>query len=295
MPEENTVILQTLKSFQPNELPRGRCIATGKTKLIIDLEESPGNVAVFSMDNVTAGNGRRKAVGEGKGVLSNEISSNVFARLKRDGIPVAFVRKGGDRWFEAPACRMLPFELVVRRRGTGSFTKRNPIVADGAYFEQLVSETYLKTTGKRWGEHELPDDDPLMVIDEKKKVIHLHDASVVFDEGKPFLTLPFSAVFTDPEDFERLGTAQRQSILTFIALEAAWREQECDLWDFKVEAGVTAKGEVIIADVIDAESCRVRDKKGVDLSKQFFRDGGDIDKVVARYRMAAEYTKRFNN
>jgi len=49
---------------------------------------------------------------------------------------------------------------------------------------------------------------------------------------------------------------------------------------------------LLLADVIDNDSWRVIvGKEHVD--KQYYRDGGELDEVAARYRLAADLTSRF--
>ena len=136
-------------------------LAEGKTKKIIDF--GGGQVLVRSKDDITAGDGAKHDVIAGKAALSTATTSNVFRLLKGVGILVAFDAQENETEFIAPKCRMLPFEVVVRREAHGSYLKRYPGATKGDVFSDLELEFFLKTSGKRWEEHELPKDDPLAI------------------------------------------------------------------------------------------------------------------------------------
>ena len=76
-------------------------------------------------------------------------------------------------------------------------------------------------------------------------------------------------------------------------LEKAWQLEGGTLVDFKVEFGFDAKGNLLLADVIDNDSWRVLES-GAYIDKQVYRDGGALDDVAAKYRHVAEITGRFH-
>src|SRR6185295_14985 len=78
----------------------------------------------------------------------------------------------------------------------------------------------------------------------------------------------------------------------FLVLERAWSLEGGTLVDFKVEFGFDAKGNLLLADVIDNDSWRVIEN-GSYIDKQVYRDGGALDDVAAKYRQVAEITDRF--
>jgi phosphoribosylaminoimidazole carboxylase/phosphoribosylaminoimidazole-succinocarboxamide synthase len=78
----------------------------------------------------------------------------------------------------------------------------------------------------------------------------------------------------------------------FLALEKAWQLEGGTLVDLKVEFGFDAKGNLLLADVIDNDSWRVIENGGY-IDKQVYRDGGALDDVAAKYRRVAEITSHF--
>jgi phosphoribosylaminoimidazole carboxylase/phosphoribosylaminoimidazole-succinocarboxamide synthase len=272
-------------------------IAEGKTKRIFPIGEDGDQVLIVSKDDITAGDGAKHDILEGKGAFATQTTCNVFSILKECGIPVAFDGQVDSITFAAPRCTMLPYEVVVRREAYGSYLKRMPGLPKGHYFPKLVLEFYLKTSGRKWGSHDLPCDDPLVSFlwDADETMIHqvrLFNPAQPIASQRPFLVLPEEEVFTKDNEadlIKRMGQIARR---TFLVLEKCWQTLDRKLVDFKVEFGVTSSGDLLLADVIDNDSWRVlQDGKHID--KQAYREGGALDDVIARYALAAELTGQF--
>ena len=105
----------------------------------------------------------------------------------------------------------------------------------------------------------------------------------------PFLTLKDFPLRESPNGLEEIGTI---ALKTFLVLEKAWQLIGRRLADFKVEFGTNAEGALRLADVIDNDSWRVLDD-GSYIDKQLYRDGADLDTVIAKYRLVAELTGNF--
>ncbi len=272
-------------------------IAEGKTKRIVQVAGRPTEVQLISKDDITAGDGAKHDIIEGKATLANQTTCNVFRLLKACFIPVAFEKQSGLTSFIAPKCEMLPYEVVIRREAHGSYLKRAPHLMKGHVFPQLLLEFFLKTKDKKWKEHDLICDDPLMIHHPELKEIWLYDPkqpNLAQTPAKTFLKLPEAEVFTHPEEatvMEEMGVIARK---TFLVLEKAWQLQGRKLVDFKVEFGFGPSGELLLADVIDNDSWRVVDGAGNYMDKQRYRDGDDLETVTAKYREVAELTSQFS-
>ena len=270
----------------------GDVIAEGKTKIIRTSKQDPGRVLVVSKDDITAGDGAKHDVIEGKAALSTRTTCNVFRLLKACGLPVAFEEQVDDRTFLAPQCRMLPYEVVVRREAHGSFLKRMPGLPKGHLFPKLLVEFFLKTNGRKWKSHDLACDDPLMVHDASAGTIALYLPSKPISGQEPFLILKADEVFANAGEsklFDGMATIARRA---FLALEKCWQLEGRTLVDFKVEFGLTGGGTLQLADVIDNDSWRVLENGGY-IDKQAYRDGGALDEVAEKYRRVAGITDRF--
>lgn len=278
-----------------DKYPLGKLIVEGKTKKVYAVKNNSSLVVLVAKDDITAGDGAKHDVLLGKAILANETTCNVFRLLSEEGLPVAFLEQDSNTSFVAPACHMLPYEVVVRREADGSYLKRNPESRRGMVFPELLLEFHLKTSGKVWKGHTLPCDDPFMTYDRNGRVFKLYHPTEPMLNQEPFRVLPESEVFTVEDERDlicRMGDTAKQA---FIILEKAWQKQGGRLVDYKVEFGLGpyGSGALLLADVIDADSCRVLDSDNRPLSKQGYRDGADLDSVLATYQLVAELTSRF--
>ncbi len=268
----------------------GRLLAEGKTKWIYQGAGRDDLVIVISKDDITAGDGAKHDVLADKGHLANQTTCNVFRVLVACDIPVGFIEQVDAVSFKAPACRMLPYEVVVRREAHGSYLKRNPHVSRGQLFAQLVVEFYLKTKGRRWKQHELICDDPFMHYQQGAEHINLlHPAT---PRAEPFLKLDTAEVFDHPNESQCFAEMSRMARHAFHVLEKCWQLEGQKLVDLKVEFGFDPRGHLRLADVIDNDSWRVVENDRY-IDKQMYRDGGALDDVIASYRRVAEITGRF--
>jgi phosphoribosylaminoimidazole carboxylase / phosphoribosylaminoimidazole-succinocarboxamide synthase len=272
--------------------PLGALVAEGKTKRIYAAKGGSDLVTVISKDDITAGDGAKHDVIPDKGALANATTCNVFRLLKACGLPVAFEQQDGPNAFVAPACQMLPYEVVVRREAHGSYLKRNPHFAKGQLFPQLVLEFFLKTKDRVWNGKPLVCDDPLMLYSKADGTIRLFHPAKPIHGQEPFLVLAEKDVFTHADEAELFPEMGRIARHAFLVLEKAWELEGGTLVDLKVEFGFDAKSNLLLADVIDNDSWRVVES-GTYIDKQVYRDGGALDDVVAKYRRVAQITGRF--
>ena len=112
----------------------------GKTKIIIDAGD--GTVLIRSKDDITAGDGAKHDVIEGKAASSTTTTCNIFQLLNNKRVPTHFVERLDAVTFRARNVEMIPLELVARRIATGSFLDRNDGIADGTVFAELVFEVF---------------------------------------------------------------------------------------------------------------------------------------------------------
>ncbi|MBI4134572.1 MAG: AIR carboxylase family protein [Candidatus Sungbacteria bacterium] len=268
---------------------RGLKLTEGKTKIIYGHGGERGFVEVFSKDDITAGDGEKHDVIEGKGALSNRMASNVFRLLKQGPrIPVAFERQLTEESFIARHCAMLPLEVVVRRRAFGSYVKRNPHVPEGMIFPRLILEFFLKTTGKQYEGMTLPKDDPFIRFS-TDGVMNLYqpDKPVGTAWGTGELSLPESL------EFGMVGKIQELAPYIFLVLERAFRlAADLELVDFKLEFGVSQGRNLYLADVVTIDEMRLL-QDGRHESKEAYRKGGRLDMVRQIYERVAVATDRF--
>ena len=280
---EEQIVSRTLKLkgvFQVSNV-----ISEGKTKRILSTS-NPEVVLIESKDDITAGDGAKHDIIIGKAALATRTNANVFRLLRECGLPVAFIKMVDETHFLAKKCQMVPYEVVVRRQAQGSFLKRHPELSAGHIFPQLLVEFFLKTSEKKWQGISIPVDDPYIQFD--NQTAKLYSPKVPLYSQEPFLVLnDFSKI--DTNLIHKMG---RIAYKTFLILEKSWQLLGMSLADFKVEFGVDADGQLLLADVIDNDSWRVIDN-GKFIDKQLYRDGADLNEVTQTYQMVTNLTDKF--
>jgi phosphoribosylaminoimidazole carboxylase/phosphoribosylaminoimidazole-succinocarboxamide synthase len=271
----------------------GALVTEGKTKKVYKIKGGSDLVAVISKDDITAGDGAKHDIIPDKGRIATATTSNVFRLLKACGLPVAFIEQDSETSFVAPNCSMLPYEVVVRREAHGSYLKRNPHLSKGQLFPHALVEFYLKTKDKNWKGKPLIADDPFMQLTDDGKQIRLFNPAKPLQGQEPFLVLPVSDVFSRADESKMFPEMQRVARQTFLVLEKTWQLEGGTLVDLKVEFGFDAKGNLLLADVIDNDSWRVLEG-GAYIDKQVYREGGALEDVAAKYRHVAEVTGHFH-
>ncbi len=263
-------------------------IIEGKTKIVKQWPDDNSLALLQAKDDITGGDGARHDVIQGKAELATQTTCNVFRLLKQAGIPLAFERQVDSTSFLAHKCDMIPYEVVVRREAHGSFLKRARHLQKGALFPKLITEFFLKTTGKTWQGATLPKDDPLAIF--LDDTLHLYRPDMPLYDQEPCLVLHDYPLKNNPHVFTTMQTIAQK---TFLVLEKAWQQVGRTLVDFKVEFGFDTQGNILLADVIDNDSWRVVEK-GLYLDKQVYRDGADLNTVSRLYERVRDLTGQFS-
>lgn len=239
----------------------GKLIIEGKTKQVYEIPSEQKHCILISKDRITAGDGVKAHDLAGKSVISNKTTCKVFEILNSVGVKTSFVKVAADNAFVAKKCEMIPIEWVTRRLATGSFLKRHPGVPEGYRFYPPKHETFFKDDANhdpQWSEEQ--------IISAKFKV---------------------NGLLIGPTEVDIMT---RVSILVFEILEKVWSTRNCALIDMKIEFGVDADGELIVADVIDSDSWRLwpSGDKRLMVDKQVYRNlqtvtAADLDTVKRNF------------
>lgn len=267
-------------------------LAEGKTKIV---RSTPTVVIVQSKDDITAGDGTKHDLLQGKAVAATTTTCNVFELLNRVGlVPTHYLRRYNDQSFLAWEASMIPIEVVARRRATGSYLKRNPATEEGTIFGDLVTEFFFKDDAQH---------DPMMVWDEFEQTFSLYDAKQPIGAAAKMGQLELLGIHEALTEND-LSAMRAMVGLVFGSLERAWEAQHFALIDLKVEFGFDSYGRLMLADVIDNDSWRIWHcgmKEGM-LDKQVYRDLATDDpavkdeamaKIGENYRRVAELTEKF--
>ena len=265
----------------------GPKLAEGKTKIVCAHPDDPSLAILVHKDSISAGDGARRNVIAGKGALSGRTAANVFTLLNRAGITTHFVAAPEPDVMVVRRCRMIPLEVVMRRRATGSYLKRHPETAEGVRFDPPLVEFFLKDDAR-------------------------HDPQVTPDEIA-------AHGIAGSAEVEQMTDAGRR---VFETIERAWATQNVTLVDLKIEfgrpieardQGPGARGQdldpdlrpltpIIVADMIDNDSWRIwpGGEKGRMLDKQVYRNMQQVtdeglEQIHRLYETVAGMTDAWRN
>ena len=189
-------------------------------------------------DKVTAGNGEKELWVEDKGRICCEISAHIFKRLEEYGIKTHYLSMPTHKSMLCKKVDIVPLEVIVRNLAAGSIVRQTTLPKGKLFYKPLV-EFHLKDDSKN---------DPLLT------------------------PARMMLMGYDPEDFTDIAL-RINTVLTKIFFEL-----DLDLVDFKVEFGYDSQGNLLLADEISPDSCRLW-KTGTQesMDKDLFRDEkGDI-------------------
>ncbi|MDU9417346.1 phosphoribosylaminoimidazolesuccinocarboxamide synthase [Staphylococcus lloydii] len=218
----------------------------GKAKRIYATAEED-ILRVEYKDEVTAGNGAKKDVIEGKGRLNNQITSNIFNFLKSQNVNSHFIEQISETEQLVTAVEIIPLEVVVRNIAAGSITKRLGF-EKGHIFEQPLVEFFYKNDDLN---------DPLITDDHVKLLNIANDTQIT--------------------------QLKNEALKINNKLIQLMDKMELRLVDFKIEFGITNAGEIILADEISPDTCRIWDKySDTNFDKDVYRE--DRGSIIETYQ-----------
>ena len=213
----------------------------GKAKEVY-LTEKADEYIIRYKDDATAGNGEKKATIAGKGELNLAITTMIFEMLEKSGIKTHYIETINNTDMRVKKVTIMPLEVIVRNITAGSFAKRYG-VEEGKVLNQPTFELSYKD-----------DDlgDPLMCEDH---------------------AIALGVITKEEYDYLREETLKINELLKEFFLKINLK-----LVDFKIEFGKTDDGQILLADEISPDTCRLWDKDtNQKLDKDIFRrDLGDL-------------------
>ncbi|WP_461243756.1 phosphoribosylaminoimidazolesuccinocarboxamide synthase [Secundilactobacillus muriivasis] len=232
-------------------------INEGKAKQLFETDDE-NVIRVHYLNQATALNGKRKEHVDDKGIVNNQIDCLIYNYLGQQGIPTHFIKQLSESDQLVKKMTMLPLEVVIRNRASGSFQRK----FDTEYlasFDEPVQEFFYKSDRL---------DDPF-----------INDSQI-------------HALKIATKD--QLKLVREQALKVNDALQALFDKAGITLVDFKLEFGFDADGNLILGDEISPDSCRLVDAKTHDsLDKDVFRKHtGDVmtgyRTVLARLQTAVQ-------
>lgn len=223
----------------------------GKAKILYKTGDQNQLIQYFK-DDATAFNNIKKDVISKKGILNNFISEFLMQKLSEQNIPNHFIKRLNDREQLVKKAKIIPLEIIIRNVTAGSMAKRLGI-AEGLKLDQPIFEICYKddTLG-----------DPLICD------CHAITVLKVISEGE-------------------LEAVKKLSFQINKILKDIFNNIGIDLVDFKLEFGYDNEGNIMLADEISPDSCRLWDKNnGEKLDKDVFRR--DLGDLVTAYEKVAK-------
>ncbi|PQL90972.1 phosphoribosylaminoimidazolesuccinocarboxamide synthase [Apibacter adventoris] len=214
----------------------------GKAKQVYTTDEVD-KVIVHYKDDATAFNAQKKGTIADKGIMNNEISTYIFKYLERNGIFTHFIKKLDERDQLVQKVSIIPLEVIVRNYIAGSMAQR------------LGIEEGTKS--------------PVTIIEICYKKDELGDPLINNDH----------AVALGVTTYEELDKIFKITRKINDLLKEIFLKMDIILVDFKIEFGKNSKGEILLADEISPDTCRLWDKntlKKLDKDR-FRRDLGDVE------------------
>ncbi len=233
-------------------MKKGKKLYEGKAKIVYAGPDKGTAIQHFK-DHATAFNNLKKSTIEGKGVLNNRISEHILKNLEQIGIKTHLIKRINMREQLIRLVEIIPIEFIIRNIATGSLTKRLGI-KDGTVLEKPLLEFCYKND-------ELGD--PLIA---REHIYAFNWASVI-----------------------QLDYITEQCLRINDFMQGMFRGIGIKLVDFKLEFG-TVNGEIILADEISPDTCRLWDIKSDEkLDKDRFRK--DLGNLIPAYE---EVARRLN-
>ena len=222
----------------------------GKAKILYATAERDILLTVYK-DDATAFNAQKKGQIAGKGTINCQITAALFEWLESKNIPTHYIDCPEPDRMRVKAVTIVPIEVVVRNIAAGSLCRQTGL-SEGQILPSPLVEYYYKND-------ELGD--PLLTRDR----IFLLD----------LVTAPRLA------EIEDLARRINQHLQSFFL--------SCDitLVDFKLEFGIDARQNLLLADEISPDTCRLWDNNETDsqarvMDKDRFRR--DLGRVESAYQ-----------
>lgn len=219
-------------------------IYEGKAKQVYSTED-PNLVIVYYKDDATAFNAQKRGTVTDKGEMNNKISTLIFQYLVEKEIPTHYISTLNNREQLVKRVEIIPLEMVVRNYVAGSMAQR------------------------------------LGLKEGKKSPVTIFDVCYKKDElGDPLIN-DHHAVLLGAATYEELNYMYKLTDKINKALIELFDKANLILVDFKIEFGKDTNGNIILADEISPDTCRLWDKdtlKKLDKDR-FRRDLGEVSEA----------------
>jgi phosphoribosylaminoimidazole-succinocarboxamide synthase len=218
----------------------------GKAKILYPTDDPEILLSHFK-DDATAFNAQKRGQIVGKGEMNCAISTQLFKLLEAAGIPTHFIDRPAPDQMLVKKVRILPVEVVVRNIAAGSLCKQTGL-PEGKVLPAPLVEFYLKNDALG---------DPLLTRD---RLLLLELAT--------------------PEQLDQLIS---QALRINEILIDFFNRCGITLVDFKLEFGLSSTQQLLLADEISPDTCRLWNQAETDPERRvmdkdrFRRDLGNVE------------------
>ncbi|MCY7324226.1 MAG: phosphoribosylaminoimidazolesuccinocarboxamide synthase [Phormidesmis sp. CAN_BIN36] len=226
----------------------GQKLYEGKAKILYTTDNSDILLTYFK-DDATAFNAQKRGSIKGKGEINCAMSAHLFKLMEAQQVPTHFIDCPTSNEMRVKSVKILPLEVVVRNIAAGSLCQQTGLKLGTILSKPLVEFYYKKD--------ELGD--PLLTIDR----LRLLDLA------------------TD----DQVDQLRRMALRINDLLTAFFNQCGITLVDFKLEFGIDSKNQLLLADEISPDTCRLWNQTETDPDRRvmdkdrFRRDLGNVEEA----------------
>lgn len=237
------------------ERTKGELLYEGKAKRMYSVPGREDVVWVEYKDSLTAFNAQKKSSFGGKGAINAQITSLLYRKLKSFGVATHFIEDISPNEMICSKVTIIPLEVVTRNRLAGSTAKKLG-KEEGTPLKTPLVEFYYK-------------DDAL---------------------GDPFVSDDQALMMGASSSKAELEELKACALKINKVLQEIFLNAGLELIDFKLEFGRDGRGQLMLADEISPDTCRLWDRKtGEKMDKDRFRR--DLGRVEESYQEVLERLK----
>lgn len=218
----------------------------GKAKIVYTTDD-PEILLAYFKDDATAFNAQKRGTIQGKGEVNTAISTHLFKLLETKGVPTHYIDTPSANEMRVKRVKIVPLEVIVRNIAAGSLCKQTGIEVGTEIKPPLVEFCYKNDALG----------DPLLT---RERLLLMKLSTPEQLEEITNLTLKINEILSD--FFNQCGIT---------------------LVDFKLEFGITSDGQLVLADEISPDTCRLWDQSETDPDRRvldkdrFRRDLGNVE------------------
>jgi len=226
----------------------------GKAKILYTTDDPEILLTVYK-DDATAFNAQKRGQIAGKGIVNCQITAALYEWLESQGIDTHYIDSPESNQMRVKAVTIVPVEVVIRNIAAGSLCRQTGL-PEGKVLNNPLVEYYYKSD-------ELGD--PLLT----------RDRIFLLDLVSP----------------QRLAEIEKNARQINQHLQSFFDRCDITLVDFKLEFGVDSQQNLLLADEISPDTCRLWDKNEADseakvMDKDRFRK--DLGQVESAYQQVQQ-------